>query len=256
MTARDELKDPLGWIVAATAGGLGWAILAGALGLGAVAVGIGIGAAVLGTKVALGSRSSSHRKALPRGSDLPKPPRNSPQAELLARAGRAFDRLNELSNRADDQWLHQRIGQVDDQAFEVVESMRELAGRATVLQRSISAADPETLRDDVSRLSRQIHRADDPDLAVELKKTLAAVNSQVTSVKRLSSLNDTLLSKMHSAAVGLEGLATRTGELVAMGSDAGVNEERAAQVLGELTSDLDTMRDGLLDAEAATRRIL
>jgi hypothetical protein len=256
VTAKEELSDPLGWIVAATAGGLAWAILAVPLGAAAIVVGVGIGAVVLGTKVALGSRGGPERKSLSRGADLPKPPRNSQQAELLQRAGRAFDRLNELSDRADDEWMHQRIGKVDNQAFEVVGSLRELAGRATVLQRSIAAADPEVLRADVSRLSRQIHRTDDVGLQAELKKTLTAVNSQVESVKRLTALNETLLSKMHSAAVGLEGLATRTGELVAMGSDAGVNEERAAQVLGELTSDLDTMRDGLLDAEAATRRVL
>ena len=175
---------------------------------------------------------------------------------MLQRAARAFDRLNELANRPQDEWLHQRIGLVDNQAAELVDSMRELAGRATVLQRSIAAANPELLRSDASGLGQQMRQTDNPDLLAELNKTLTAVNDQVESVKRLSALNETLLSRMHSTAIGLEGLATRTGELVAMGSDAGLNEERATVVLSELTSDLDTLRSGLVDAEAATRRMI
>ena len=252
MTANDELKDPLGWIVAVTAGGVGAAVLAPALGAVAIAAGIGIGAAVLGTKVAIGAREKSHERALPREVNLPKPPRDSPQAQLLRRADRALGRLHDLTDRAGDEWFHQRIGTVDDHAAEVVESLQESAGRVTVLQRSIAAANPDLLDEEAKRLRWQLQNAQEPALRDEREKTLQAVTGQIDSIRRLISLDETLQSRMHAAVVGLEGLATRAGELVAMGADT-VNQERAEQVLGELTSDLDTMRAGLEEAEATAR---
>jgi hypothetical protein len=254
VTAKQELKDPLGWIVAATVGGVGAAVLAPALGGVAIAAGIGIGAAVLGTKVAIGSRQTPSKRSLPRDVDLPKPPRGSPQAQLLRRADKALTRLQDLTDRSGDEWIHQRIGTVDDQAADVVDSMQELAGRVTVLQRSIASANPDLLDEEAKRLTWQLQNAQDPTLRDEREKTLQAVTGQVESIKRLISLDKTLLSRMHAAAVGLEGLATRAGELVAMGADT-VNQERAEQVLGELTSDLDTMREGLEQAEASARRL-
>lgn len=254
MTANDELKDPLGWIVAATAGGIGAAVLAPALGAAAIAAGIGIGAAVLGTKVAIGVRENPPKRAARRDVDLPKPPRNSPQSQLLRRAERALDRLHDLTDRAGDEWFHQRIGTVDNHAAEVVDSMQELAGRVTVVQRSIVAANPDLLNEEANRLQWQVQNKQDPALRDEREKTLQAVTGQIQAVNRLISLDETLRSRMHAAAVGLEGLATRAGELVAMGADT-VSQERAEQVLGELTSDLDTMREGLEEAEASARRL-
>lgn len=254
VTANDELKDPLGWIVAATAAGVGAVVLAPALGAVAIAAGIGIGAVVLGTKVAIGARENPPKRALPRDADLPKPPRGSPQAELLRRADRALNRLHDLTDRAGDEWFHQRIGTVDDNAAQVVDSMQELAGRVTVLQRSIAAANPDLLNDEAKHLTWQLENAQDPALRDERQKTLHAVTGQINSVRRLTSLDATLQSRMHAAAVGLEGLATRAGELVAMGADT-VNQERAELVLGELTTDLDTMREGLEEAEATARRL-
>ena len=251
MTGREELKDPLGWIVAATAGGVAWAVLAGALGSLAVIVGVGVATVVLSTKVALGVSGRDRPVSIGRAT-LPKPPRDSNQAQLLSRAETAFRRLTQLADRPGDDWLHARIGLVDDQAEEVVDSMRELAGRATVLQQSVAAAHPDRLRDDAAQLALEVSRTQDPQLRAERERTLAAINAQGESIERLVSLNDTLLSRMHSAAVGLEGLATQAGEVVAMGSDS-VAQERAEIVMRELTTELVTMREGLQDAASAAR---
>ena len=43
MSARDEIRDPWGWLVAAVCGGLAWAVLAGEMGAAAVLMGLLIG---------------------------------------------------------------------------------------------------------------------------------------------------------------------------------------------------------------------
>ena len=43
MSARDEIRDPWGWLVAAVCGGLAWAVLAGQMGAAAVLMGLLIG---------------------------------------------------------------------------------------------------------------------------------------------------------------------------------------------------------------------
>jgi hypothetical protein len=253
MTALEELKDPLGWIVAGTAGGVAWVVLAGTLGSFSLLVGLGIAAVVMSTKVALGVGSRERPVAVGRAT-LPRPPLGSEQAGLLARADQAFRRLSDLADRPGDDWLHARIGLVDDQAEEVVDSMRELAGRATVLQQSISAANPDRLAQDAERMTLEVERTTNPELRRERERTLAAIAAQGQSIQRLVGLNDTLLSRMHAAAVGLEGLATQAGEVVAMGSDS-VAQERAEVVMVQLTTELVTMRQGLQDAATAAREL-
>ncbi len=251
MAANDEWSDPLGWIIAGTAGAIATVVLWSALSVVAVLVGVVIVGAVMGVKVATSSRRPqlSQRRA----GQLPRPPRNSEQSRYLGRCEAAVARLTDLTERNSDDWLHARVGQVDDQARDVLVSVRELAGRATVLQSSISAANPVQLQQDVASLQAQIAATQDPALRAERERTLVAVQNQVSAIGRMQNLLATLYSRMHSTAVDLEGLASRVGELVAMGSDT-VREEYASQVVSELTSDLDTMREAIVATESETRR--
>jgi hypothetical protein len=255
MAAADELRDPWGWLVAAVSGGVGWAVLAAPLGPLAIPVGIGIGAAVMGTKVALGSRGQRHdADSTKRPSQLPRPPRGSPQAALLAQAELAQRRIGSLADAPGDQWLSDRIGKVDDDVAVVRDRLTELAGRVTVADGSIESARPDLLADDRARLAAAIAAETDPALKAERSHTLAALDSQIESVNRIAKLRVTLLSRMQTAVLGLEGLAARMGELVALGDDA-VAHDRSAEVLSELTGDLDTVRAGLAEAEELSRRL-
>lgn len=255
MTARDEFRDPWGWLVAAVTGGIGWAALAAPLGPVAIPVGLGIGAAVLGTKVALGSRSG--RQAVTttrRRAALPKPPRSSPQAGLLARAERAQERIRTLSESG-DQELTAQIGGVDDEVGVAVnERLADLAGRVTVADTSLTTARPDLLQDEYARAAAASANETDPVLKQERAKTVAALASQIEAVDRLAKLRQRLLTQMETAVVSLEGLGSRMGELVALGSDP-VAHDRSAEVLDQLTSDLDTMRHGLAEAEALSREL-
>lgn len=253
MAAGDELKDPWGWLVAGVSGGLGWAVLAGALGPVAIPIGLGIGAAVLGTKVALGSRSGAGApKRKP--SKLPKPPQHSPQAALLARAGRAQRQIRTLADATDDDWLTGHIGRVDDEVLIVNDRLADLAGRVTVADGSLFSAQPDVLHAEYQRAAASVAAEADPALKAERQQTLTALESQVQSVDRLGRLRDTLLTRMQTAVVGLEGLASRMGELVALGDDP-VTHDHSSEVLGQLTSDLDNLRSGLAEAEALSRQL-
>lgn len=254
MSARDQLRDPWGWLVAGIAGGVGWAALA-PLGPAAIPVGLAIGAAVLGTKVAVGSVSGSSRSERPRRSQLPQPPRDSPQAYLLTRAGQAQQRIKELSEAPGDPSLLAQIGTVDDEVGGLVdERLADLAGRVTVADLSLASARPDVLGVEQSRAEAAVAAETDPATKTERQRTLTALTAQVEAVQRLGKLRQRLLSKMETAVIGLEGLAARMGELVALGSDP-VAHDRSAEVLDQLTTELDTVRAGLSEAEALSREI-
>lgn len=253
VTASDELRDPWGWLVAAVIGGVGWAVLAGAVGgLLALVLGIGIGAAVLSAKVALGSRGSVRQIQAARRDELPKPPRDSPQAHLVRRAGLATDRLRDLSERPGDDWLRAEVARVDDEAIAVSAGLVELAGRVTVVDASLLATRPGDLVAERRRLADLIETEAGSAVRGERERTVAAIDGQLAALGRLGELRETLLARMQTAVLGLEGLASRVGELVAMGTSA-VAPDRAADVLRGLTSDLDTLRGGLAEAEALSK---
>lgn len=254
MTAREQLKDPWGWLVAGIAGGVGWAVLA-PLGAAAIPVGLAIGGAVLGTKVAIGSLTSPRHQDRPRKSQLPPPPQGSPQAYLLSRAEQAQRRIKELSETPGDASLLAQIGTVDDEVEGLVdERLADLAGRVTVADLSLASARPDVLQVEQSRSEAAVAAETDAATKAERQRTLAALTAQVEAVQRLGKLRQRLLSKMETAVVGLEGLAARMGELVALGTDP-VAHDRSADVLDQLTTELDTVRSGLSEAEALSKEL-
>ncbi len=259
MSAADELRDPWGWLVAGVTGGVGWAVLAGtALVPGAaVAAGVGIAAAVLGTKVAVGvARGSGDDDAAdpaqrPRDR-LPLPPRGSIQADLLDRSRAAVDRIADLAARPGDPWVAGELRQVLTEARPVADSLGELAGRVTIVDSSIVAARPDSLAGEIAALQGRIALTSDADVRREQERALAALDAQADSVDRLLRRRDTLLAQMQGATVGLEGLASRSGELVALGP-AGEDTEEASRIVGDLTASLDSVRMGIDEARSILR---
>lgn len=251
MSASDELRDPWGWLLAGVAGGVGWAMLAATSPV-AIPVGLGVGAAVLGTKVALGSRSSRTKKRDP--GRLPPVPPGSEQSALLNRAAAAHQRVRTLAQSPADDWVASHIGDFDTEAEIVTDRLAELAGRVTVVDNSLMSAQPKSLERDRDRIAHQIAQETDPSLRAEQETTLRAVDAQAEAIARLIRLRERLLSRMRTAVLGLEGLAARMGELVALGSDP-VSHDRASEVVSDLTGELDTLRVGLSEAENLSRQI-
>ncbi len=250
MSVSDELKDPWGWLVAGVSGGLGWAVL-GAASAPAAAAGVAIGAAVLGTKVALGAltgrRRGTRQPAPARRDALPPPPPGSPASRLLARGDAAVARIAQLADAPGDPWLRDQVADVDDESAQAMVSLREVAGRVTLVDQSLAGSDVARLDAETQRLTASVAAATDDRLRAETSRALDAVAAQREVGARLLTLRDTLLARMETAVLGLEGLAARMGEVVALGATS-IEHDRAAELVGTLTTELETMRTGLDEA--------
>jgi len=254
MSARDEIRDPWGWLVAAVCGGLAWAVLGGS-GLAAVLVAVLIGVTVLGTKVGVGAirDRGGPPQALERPRDrLPAAPRDSIQAGLLARSRAAVERMEDLVGRPSDPWIAGEVRSVLTDSEPVVDAIAEMAGRVTLLDSSIVAARPNSLAQEIGVLQEQLKRSTDPDVRHQQEKALAALDAQADSVDRLLRRRDSALAQMQATAVGLEGLAARSGELVALGP-AGHDTEEATRIVEDLTNSLDAVRSGVDEARTLLR---
>lgn len=262
MPVRDELRDPWGWLVAGVTGGVGWAVLAATMGPGAVVVGVGIAATVLGTKVAIGTarhnaeRGDSHAitgSSQVRARDrLPDPPPGSSQAILVRRGRNAVDRLRRLADSSADRWIADEITRVVSEATDLLDSLAEVAGRITLLESSIAAAAPESLAEEIRSVQNRLARAPDTEVRTELERALAALDSQADSINRLLRRRDALLAQLHASTVSLEGLATKGGELVALGP-ASADPAQVHGMLADLTGSLDAVRSGVDEARSVLR---
>jgi hypothetical protein len=256
MSVGAELRDPWGWLLAGVSGGVGWAVLAGAIaGPAAILAGVGIGAAVLATKVVVGSARTRDDQAAvtqrPRDR-LPEAPRGTIQAELQARSRAAIVRMDDLADRPADPWIAGEVQQVLAESQPVADSIREMAGRVTLLDSSIVSARPEALAREIQTLQDRIRLTSDDDVLREQQRALQALDSQADSVDRLLRRREALVAQMQTAAVGLEGLAARIGELVALGP-ASQDTAEAARIVADLTTSLDAVRAGVDEARSILR---
>lgn len=252
MSVSEELKDPWGWLVAGVSGGLGWAVLAAPLGPAAVPVGLAIGAVVLGSKVAVGAMRSPGEQPTRRRDRLPEAPSHSPQGQFVQRARTAARHIHALADRPADPGLRAEVAEVDREAGTVVEALRELAGRVTVVDGALAAANPAHVQQEQARLQSLLAAETDPQIRVERQRALESVTAQAESLSRLGRLREKLLARAQTAALDLEGLAARTGELVAVGTSA-YDGDPAGQILADLTMSLESVRTGLAEAEEASR---
>ena len=141
---------------------------------------------------------------------------------------------------------------MDDEAGTVVDALRELAGRVTLVDGALEAAQPTQVQQEAARLQASVSTETDPQLRAERQRALEAVTAQSESLARLVKLRETLLARAQTAAVDLEGLAARTGELVAMGTSA-FEGDPAGQILADLTMSLESVRAGLAEADEVSR---
>ena len=128
----------------------------------------------------------------------------------------------------------------------------ELAGRVTLLDSSVTAAAPQSLAQEIEALQAQLNRTSDPMVRHEQQRALEALDAQANSVDRLLRGRDMTLAKLQTATVGLEGLAARTGELVALGP-ASIDTGRAEQIVTDLAGSLESVRAGVEEARAVLR---
>ena len=110
------------------------------------------------------------------------------------------------------------------------------------------------LADERSRLAAEIDGSASAELREEHRRSLRSVEEQLAVADRLTSARDTLLARLQSTALGLEGLVARTTEVLALSASAGAG--LADDGIAGLAAELDGLRAGLAETEELSRQVL
>ncbi len=246
MALKDELADPWGLLLGATAGGTAWAV-----GLPALA-GAAVGAAVWLTK-AVAARLERGRPEL-----SPAPRRRlpvdrlAPEGRWLDRAQRAAESFAQLGEGMGDGPLEERVGMMAPRVSDTVSVITRLAGQATAVGQAIARLDGRFLAAEAERLRADRSRASG-EVAAELDRSLSSVRSQREVLDRLTAARGSVLARLESSTLGLESLVARLVELEAMAA-AGPTGELGA--VDQLSDELEGIRQGLAETEEVSRRVL
>jgi hypothetical protein len=279
VSVREQLAEPWGIVAAGLLGGLGGAVTAAfAGGTAALPVAAAIAGLVYGVKVGVATLMSPRRPAPPTAAALPRPPRRSVQEGWLLRAQGAVSTLHQQTESPAEATLRGQICDVDDEAAAAAGDLARLAGQVTLIDQASSRINVGRLREEYARIQASLRdapgasggragpansrsasggRAGSPnaaggDLRAERERALRAVGDQLEVVGRLSEARESLLARMQSAVLGLEGLVARMAELLALHATTGGGSLTEAR-LAELTGDLEGMRAGLAEVEALSR---
>jgi hypothetical protein len=259
---KEQLTEPWGIVAATVVGGLGAAVTAALAPAGLVIglpVGLAIAGAVYGVRVGLGVLTD-RAPAVVRGaasgvSELPTPPRGSVADRWLRRAEAAVGTLHHQTESPTDPVLRGQIGDVDDQAAGVLIDLRRFAGQVTLIEQTMARVDARRLQEEYGRLDRELRSLAPGPLREERERALRAVADQLDVSRRLAGARETLLARMQSAVLGLDGLVARMAELLALHATTAGASLTATRV-AELTGDLEGMRAGLAEAEQLSRSTL
>ncbi len=265
MGLREQLTEPWGIVTAAMLGGVAAAVTGALAPAGLVVgapVGLGIAGVVYAVRVGLGALTDrGPRPALkpaltadpePR---LPTPPRGSVAERWLRRAEAAVITLRRQTESPRDPTLRAQIGDVDDQAAGALTDLRRFAGQVTLVEQAIANIPVGRLQHDHGMIQRGLGGLPPGPLREERERAMRAVGDQLDVARRLTDARETLLARMQSAVLGLEGLVARMAELLALHATTAGGTLTATRV-AELTSDLEGMRAGLAEAERVSRTAL
>ncbi|NJC64041.1 hypothetical protein HC028_05880 [Planosporangium flavigriseum] len=254
---RQHLTEPWGIVAAGLMGGLGVAVTGALAGFPVgVPVGLGIAGVVYAVRVGLGA-ITDHAAAAPAAAAdldprLPAPTRGGDAERWLRRAEGAVGTLRQQTESPRDPVLRDQISDVDDQAAGVLADLRRFAGQVTLLEQTLANIPVDRLRTERGSIERGLRGLAAGTLREERERALHAVVDQLDVAGRLGEARETLLARMQSAVLGLEGLVTRLAELLALHATTGGGSLTSTRV-AELTSDLEGMRAGLAEAERVSR---
>jgi hypothetical protein len=258
---REQLTEPWGIVTAGVLGGAAAAVT-GALAPAGLAVGVPIGLGIAGVvyavRVGLGALADRGPRRVPAPDPdpgLPTPPRGSVAERWLRRAEAAVATLHRQTESPREETLRAQICDVDDQAAAALTDLRRFAGQVTLVEQTIANIPVDRLRRDYGTIERGLGGLPPGPLREERERALRAVGDQLDVARRLTDARDTLLARMQSAVLGLEGLVARMAELLALHATTAGGSLTATRV-AELTGDLEGMRAGLAEAERVSRTAL
>lgn len=247
MSVADEARDPWSYVLSAFAGGMTWALVGGP-------VGVGVGAAVLATKLLAGAFVRPAGPARVRERRL-RVAEHSDEAGWLARAERACATFREVAASAGEGPVRERVETFGAQTTASVDALERLAGQASAIRQALARLDPKRLFAERERLQGEQQAGGDPAVLAERGRSLAAVDAQLDAYRRMSSALATLVARLESGTLGLEGLVARLAEVVALAETATSASDGLDRV-DELANELDGLRAGLVETEGVTTRAM
>jgi hypothetical protein len=149
----------------------------------------------------------------------------------------------------------QKCAAVGEQARTTIETMERLAGQTSAVSLALRHLDGNRLTAEEERLRGEVSEAEEHEVREELERSLASVRSQLAVHERLEQAGRTLLARMESGAIGLEGLVARLAEVLALAETA-AGPGREMEKIDELADELDGLRSGLAETEDLSRRAL
>ncbi|WP_327087258.1 hypothetical protein OIE66_33760 [Nonomuraea sp. NBC_01738] len=235
----DELRDPWGWLLGATAGGAAWAVDVHPV--GAVFVGVTVWLAKSGV-AAMRPAAPPYR--------LGTVTSGSVESGWMWRAVKAAGRFARAGESIAAGPLADRIGGMRPQVEDAIATLQRLAEHTSVITSALGDLDPPFLRAELARLADQRLAADD-DVAAELGRAVASLEAQLRVHERLAGARERLLARLESGTAGIEGLVARVVELSALAATGALERTGAVD---ELAGELEGIRLGLHETEEITRR--
>jgi len=255
---RDELAEPWGLLIGATAAGAAWAVH---LPLAAAA---GIGVAVYVTKAATSAWERRRRALGGRGrrglagaggsATLAVDPRST-EGWWLERSRKARESFTELAGAMSAGPLAERVTMMESQVDDTVGTLMRLAGQATAAGRALARIDSGGLDQEEARL-RASRAGADGDVAAELDRSLASIQAQREVRKRLAAARTGVLARLESGTLGLESLVARVVELSALAASGPAASGGGTATVDQLGDELEGIRQGLAETEALSKRAL
>ncbi|GGO11744.1 hypothetical protein GCM10010116_23630 [Microbispora rosea subsp. aerata] len=241
----DELRDPWALLLGATTVGAAWAA-----GVPAVAAPVaGVAVWLIKAFASAWQSAGGESRTAPQAPPVTK---GSPEEGWLRRAERAAASFAELTASMRGQLLLDRIAAMGPQVDDTVETLRRLAGHASVTGRALARFDPGFLDQERTRLT-QARRTAREEVAGELDRSIAALDAQREVYDRLSRARERVLARLQSGALSLESLVARAVEISAM-TAASDGTGGGARAFDELTAELELTRQSLHEIEEATRQ--
>jgi hypothetical protein len=232
---RTELRDPTGPLLGAIVGA---AVLAAGIGLPwALAAALAVMSLKIASVLLLPARSD------PR----PKLAAGSAAETWLSRAERAVFAMRRIQP-ARESGLAERFAETRAGAEETLVLIRRLAVHETAVSGLLTGIDEPRVRDEHTRLEAEQATASSVEMREEIGRALVGLRDQQAARGRLSSTDQTLIARMRTAAIGLEGLVARLSEIAVLAH--GGAEATAHARVAELADELDALRAGLTEADS------
>jgi hypothetical protein len=243
---KQELTEPWGLLLGATAAGVAWAV-----GLPVRAAGA-VGAVVWVTKAATSAWGRQPRPGRRQRKGALPVDAHTAEGVWLQRANRAAAGFAELIGSMSTGPLAARVEMMQPEVADTVQALHRLAGQATAAGRALARIDDAGLNAEAEQLHATRATASG-DMAAELDRSLAAIRAHQEVHDRLVATRNAILTRLQSGTLGLESLVARVVELSALAVSGPAGELGAVD---QLADELEGIRQGLAETEEVSRQAL